>query len=241
MRKWIVAVLAIIAGCGAPSDDKTAEELLSLSIAGLSGIDHYTFSGVTGIAIADGSMPKPTTFEGTVEEHHRIQMKRGREPGTAPMGSPYELLEQIQAGASSVVVVPSKSGSRTAVLRVEMDRTAALREWRERLRSDFDKVIHGTGTGMSAEGKAARMMQANKGAVLEREWQREINRSRRKLEEMLRTLDVQTAYTLVIDRKRMVPLRLQEQTVLHYEAGGEGHQESRETDITLRMLPDGKR
>lgn len=242
MRQWILIALLLMAGCAAPSDDKSPEELLSLSVAGLSGIDHYLFSGATGIAIADGNMPQPLTFKGVVEDHNRIRMSAGLNGSTGegmPFHHPLKLLEHIQAHADTITLMPSQSGNRTATLRVELDGASARRQWSERLRGEFDKVA-GTGRG-NAKGKTALANQVNASTDLEREWRKEVDRSRRRLDEMLRTLNVQSTYTVIVDRVKMLPLRLQEQTQLHYEAGGEPYKESRKTDIRLRTLPEGRR
>ena len=54
---------------------------------------------------------------------------------------------------------------------------------------------------------------------------------------MLSTLQVNSSYRLIIDRKRLVPLKLEENSVLHYRTSdGEHHTESRKTQMTIQML-----
>lgn len=244
MKLSLLIALLLMAGCAAPSDHKSPEELLSLSVAGLSGIDHYTFSGSTGIAMADGGMPEPMSFQGVVVDHHRIRMNAGGGRGAGTKVSmaaqhPLKLLENIQAQAGTVALMASESGNRTAVLQVELDQAAACRHWADRLRNEFNAVVN---AGNSNVRKiSARSSDNNASAALEREWSKEVDRSRRKLDGMLRTLKVQSTYIVIIDRVKMLPIRLQEQTMLQYESAGEPFQESRKSDIKLRMLPEGKR
>ena len=55
--------IILTTGCASPVDHKSPQELLSLSVAGLSGIDRYRFSGQTGIAAEDRAEVKLTDFQ----------------------------------------------------------------------------------------------------------------------------------------------------------------------------------
>ncbi|MBW7457551.1 hypothetical protein K0U00_26255, partial [Paenibacillus sepulcri] len=77
-------------------------------------------------------------------------------------------------------------------------------------------------------------------ASFQKEWQAEITRSGRLLEDMLSTLQVSSTYKLIVDKKRLLPLRLQEHTILRYKTQGEQRQESRISDITFQVLSDAK-
>jgi hypothetical protein len=221
-------------GCTSPADGQTANELLSLSVSGLSGVDRYAFSGMTGIATADAGVVTPISFQGLVEDHDRVRIQTDGDRSSIGVIEPLDLLKQVQESAKKTKIINSESGVRTAMLLIEADDTVTRKYWRENIRSEFERLQR-----KAPEPSSGRIKARHHGASLtafRKEWTEELKHSGRQLDQMLSTLRVHTTYKLLIDKTRMLPLRLQEHTVLHYRVGVAQMKESRNSDISFRTL-----
>jgi hypothetical protein len=225
----IVGMIAaiLLAGCAPRAENRTPHQLLSLSVAGLSGVDNYTFQGTTSVTVNGVKEQKPLSFRGTVEAHNRIHIQTNANAAPIADGHPLELLRQVESTARMTELLDGRSGGRTAVLRIQADEPRARKLWEDRLRGEFarmDKQMRPAQTGRLPKTAAER-------AAFEREWTNELNRSRQQLERILKTLRVNSVYTLAVDRSRLLPVRLQEHTVLSYETNGIRQHEERTTDM----------
>lgn len=228
--------IMLAAGCASPVDHKSPKELLSLSVAGLSGIDRYTFSGQTGIETEDRVEVKSTAFQGTVENHNQVQVK-SNEVGalTGIIRNPLELLTQVQASAKKTELLKGESGEWTAVLAITSDEKTAAEMWRNNLKEQFKQIAKKMPA--SAKGNLIKAKSQSARDTFTHEWKEELIRSGAEFNQMLSTLHVNSSYRLVVDRKRLVPLKLEENSVLHYRTSdGEYHTESRKTQMTIQML-----
>lgn len=232
-------LVVFAAGCASPVDHKSPEELLSLSVAGLSGIDRYTFNGQTGIAAGESVDVKSTAFQGMVQNHNQIQVKSKETEALTGIGNPLELLKQVQATAKQTELVSDQSGKWTSVLAITSDEKAAAKVWKKNLKDQFEQISKKM-PAASAKGKAmtvkSRLIQHD----LAQEWQEELKRSGAEFNHMLSTLQVKSSYTLVVDRKHLVPLKLAETSVLHYKTSdGEQHTETRKTNMAFQLIRKG--
>ncbi|AZN42100.1 hypothetical protein [Paenibacillus albus] len=233
-------ILLMLPGCGNAADNKSPQELLSLSVSGLSGVDRYAFTGTTGIGFGSGSVEsKATSFEGTVENHNQVQLKANENDTMSSNVRPLELLTEVQKSAQSTELIESESGNRTAVLRIKANEKLASENWRNKLRSEFSVLEQKMPTAIRAKMKSKQAVAAGKETELEKAWKEELAKSRSQLENMLSTLRVQSDYRLIIDRNKMLPLQLEEQTVLHYKAEGAQQQESRKTVVKFMRQGGG--
>ncbi|MFC0330755.1 hypothetical protein ACFOLF_02490 [Paenibacillus sepulcri] len=235
----MVLCLTVTAGCASSVEDRSPKELLALTVSGLSGVDHYTFKGTTNIATGDGMVIKPLSFQGTVKDHERLEVKSSDIGSSEDVIHPLELLKQIEDTASAAELVPAESGNTTAVLLVKTEEKAAAEKWTAKLRSEF-KDLQNSMPLAAGSGIRQQSTKAETEASFQKEWQAEITRSGRLLEDMLSTLQVSSTYKLIVDKKRLLPLRLQEHTILRYKTQGEQRQESRISDITFQVLSDAK-
>ncbi|QYR23671.1 hypothetical protein KZ483_12700 [Paenibacillus sp. sptzw28] len=231
-----ITILAfiILSGCTSPTHGKTADELLSLSVSGLSGVDRYAFSGITGIVSADAGNLTPVSFQGIVEDHNQIRVQSDGNIASTGIIEPLDLLNHVQASAKNTEIVNSESGARTAMLMIETDDTANEKYWRENIRNEFHSLQR-----KAAEPSVAAIKDGHHSASLNafrKEWAAELEQSGRQLDQMLSTLRVHTTYKLLIDKTRMLPLRLQEHSVLHYKTGAGQMKETRNSDISFRTL-----
>lgn len=235
-------VLLMLPGCGNAADHKSAQELLSLSVSGLSGVDRYAFTGKTGIGFGDSKVEsKATAFEGTVENHNKVQVRASENDMLNTNVHPLELLTEVQKIAQTTELIERDSGNRTAVLHIKANEKLASESWRKKLRSQFSALEQKVPAAISAKMKTkSQGNTAGKETELEKAWREELAKSNRELEGMLSTLQVQSDYRLIIDRNKLLPLQLEEQTVLRYKAGGTPQQETRKTTVKIMRLGGGK-
>ena len=142
---------------------------------------------------------------------------------TGIIQDPLEFLKQVQASAKKTELMTEKSGKWTAVLAITSDEKAAAEIWRNNLKEQFKQI--------------AKKVPASAQDTLVREWKEELVRSGEEFNQMLSTLHVNSSYRLIVDRKRLVPVKLEENSVLHYQTlDGEHHTESRKTKMNFQML-----
>ncbi|REE88659.1 hypothetical protein A8990_108155 [Paenibacillus taihuensis] len=233
-------ILLILPGCGNAADNRSPKELLSLSVSGLSGVDRYAFSGKTGIGFGDSKLvSKATSFEGTVENHNQVQVRASENDMFNTNVHPLDLLTEVQKSAQSTELVESESGNRTAVLHIKANDKLAVESWRNKLRTQFSALEQKVPAALSAKMKSKQVKAAGKETALDKAWHEELTKSKRQLEDMLSTLQVQSDYRLIIDRKKLLPLQLEEQTILRYKAEGTPQQESRRTTVKFMRLGGG--
>ena len=239
MRKFMAAVtaVALLAGCSTHSENRSPKELLSLAVSGLTGVDHYRFEGSTGISVKGGG-EKPVTFQGTVKDHNDIKVQTSSNAKLPGIGHPLELLKDIEASARSTELVTERSGNRTAVLHIDADEAKAKKQWSDRIRGEFARLEQQVPAMPRSAVKQAGAGKDPRQAAFEREWKDELARSRSKLDRMLKTLKVKSSYTLIVDRTKLLPIRLQEHTELRYTADGAEQQELRKTD--MRFATSGR-
>jgi len=226
----LLAWVALAAGCDSLTDKKTPKELLSMSVSGLAGIDSYTFVETSGVTSAAGIKSASVTYRGEVQEHNRILLQ-SEDKHTRSVIPPLELLTAIEAGASHVELLPSKSGLRTAVLRIDLDPAAAAKQWETQLNDSIARLDNLNSPLSQAGGSKALSANGNNSTEFDREWADEIARSKSELSKLLRNLRVESMYMLTIDRKRLLPLKLVEHTVLQYEAKGGKRKELRDSEL----------
>jgi len=202
-----------------------------MSISGLAGIDNYSFIETSGVTSAAGIKSASVTYRGEVQEHNRILLQSEDNHHTRSVTPPLELLTAIQASARHVELLPSKSGLRTAVLRIDLDPAAAAKQWEKQLNASIARLDNlNSPLSQAGDSKALSSIGSNS-SEFDREWATEIARSKSELNELLRNLHVESMYMLTIDRKRLLPLKLQEHTVLQYEAKGAKRKELRNSEL----------
>ncbi|MFC5652143.1 hypothetical protein ACFPYJ_24105 [Paenibacillus solisilvae] len=232
--------IIFMAGCASPVDHKSPEELLSLSVAGLSGIDRYNFHGQTGISIGDRVEVKSASFQGIVENHNQIQVKSNEAGALNGIGDPLKLLKQIQATARKTELVKNESGEWTAVLAVTADDKAATEAWIHNLKGQFELIEKQVPAAAKAKSIGPDPTSGTKQIKLMKAWKEELQRSKAEFEQMLSTLHAKSVYKLIVDRKHLVPLKLEENSVLHYNTSdGEQHLESRMTKMSFQVGDKG--
>lgn len=224
---WVAAI--ILPGCGdQPLVEREPKELLRLSVSGLSGVDAYRFSGQSGVKTGE-RVTDVVRFGGKVEHHDQVRLEEAslNQAEHLTVRDPMAYLKQVQREAKRTAIKQEESNARTTVLVIDADPALARKRWVHALSAAFENAIH-----------AARPIPGHANA-LSAKTKTEIRTSRAQLDEMLRSLSVDTTYRLMIDRKKLLPNSLTETTVLHYARGGRPYSETRQ--LTLEMKPEARR
>lgn len=238
MNSWklwaVCCVCLVLSGC-AYGGSRSPKELLALSVSGLSGVDRYTFSGDAGIGSGSQTVSNPVAFHGTVEDHKVVKVKGSSMNALTSTVNPLELLNSIKAAAVKTELVPEESNDEQTVLRVTTDPKHAAAKWATQLRGEFGLLEKKVPANLTAKQQGGQMHNAAGPSALHEEWNGEIARSKRELEAMLSTMQVQSSCKLVIDRKKMLPRSLEERTIFRYQADGKPAEENRMTRLNFNL------
>lgn len=223
INKWtallsLLACTAWLSGCMDVADRRTPEQWLTLSAAGLAATDKYSFSGSTSIIGADGWSYTPQRFSGEVLNHEQIRSYAGTAADQSASRTPAELLKELQQSTNKVSIQTETTAEGHLVLHAALDKGAAKKRWEKRLTAEMAALAS---RAPSAEG------------ALRQEWLRTYEASHQELKQMLASLEVDGQYELTIDRSRLVPLKLEEQTTFAYQKQGKRIMEKRTTNISL--------
>ncbi|MFF2887927.1 hypothetical protein [Paenibacillus sp. NPDC057967] len=222
----LIAALLLAAGltgCSVSDRNRTPEEWLSLSYAGLAAMDQYAFSGSMSMGLEEGVMFKPQMFEGKVVNHHQLTIQSDKQD---PLyWNPVEVLDSLKRSHESVEIaengVRDASGADTLVLRAVEKRDAAKNRWTGVLKQELEQV---TGEVIIESGSTS----AKRKEVAEQ--------AERELDAMLRSLEVRTEYEIVVDKQRMLPLKMEEKTTFNYERDGRKRRENRHTSVRFQAF-----
>ncbi|GGG89561.1 hypothetical protein [Paenibacillus radicis (ex Gao et al. 2016)] len=229
IRAGLIALLMLLlAGCAGLRGDRSPEEWLSLSIAGLAATDNYAYKGQTVVATAEGWSHTPKTFQGKVVGHETI--KAQADDGVT--WNPVELLKEIQTDHKQIEIVKNagphtaaaKGAGKTVKLRVLTDEAAAREKWKQKLTGELDQLESGAPIEQTEYRKA---------------YLNELNKSRAQLSSMLKTLQVHSEYQILIDASNLIPLSMEEQTVLTYIKDNKQKEEMRKTTMQFGSF-DGR-
>ncbi|MFF2093567.1 hypothetical protein [Paenibacillus sp. NPDC058174] len=223
----IALVMLLLAGCAGLRGERSPEEWLSLSIAGLAATDNFAYKGQTTVSTAEGWSHEPRSFQGQVVGHETIKAKT--DDGVT--WNPVDLLKEIQADHKHIEIMQNaantsspKGTGKTVRLRVQADEAAASEKWKRKLTGELDKLESGAPIEQNEYRKA---------------YLNELNKSRTQLSAMLQTLRVRSEYQIVIDASSLVPLSMEEQSVLTYIKDTKPKEEMRKTTMQFGSF-DGK-
>lgn len=215
----LLAGCVAAAGCGNGTDRRNPDKWLSLSYAGLAAMDQYAFSGSMSISMAGGAALKPQTFEGKVVDHRQLTVQTSSDD---PLHvNPLQILEQLNESNKSISIVDESSDPPVITLQIAQDGEQSKQRWAKRLKEQLEELLVNSPPDT---------------APYKQEWENEANRSRMQLEQMLATMSTETSYQLVIDKNRLLPLKLDEQTEFRYRLGGKESSESRHTAVRFQAF-----
>lgn len=213
---------AMLSGCSMVQE-RSPEQWLSLSYTGLAAMDQYAFTGSMRILLSGGVEFKPETFEGKVTDHEKLTLQSNSKE--ALYWNPMQLLESLNNANEQVTIsgegIDDATNTETITLQIVEDRKVSKQRWEQRLQQQLDTLAQQAPLGNS---------------ILTKEWQQELERSRKELHEMLRTMKVNAVYELVIDKKRLIPLKLDNKTEFNYEKQNKPLTESRHTMIRFNSF-----
>jgi len=233
-----ILLAAVQIGCAGPETGRRPDEVLSIASAGLEGVDRYTFRTRTSVRF-DGIELEEESYEGEIAGH-AVRMIRSLSDGSAkaadPAATPASRLAEL-AKREAEVEFAEKAPAGCVALRIKLSGEAAAEDVRERLMRQFELAAKKAESGLadgSLQAADAAAAEAYRRAVAD-----ETARFKESLTRMLKDLQAETGVLVTIDRKTMLPLQLEETTVLRYEAGGRVRTEERVTRMMLGGF-DGK-
>ncbi|OUM96461.1 MAG: hypothetical protein A9Z00_13670 [Thermobacillus sp. ZCTH02-B1] len=227
----LVALLASVqAGCAGPDADENPEKVLSVASAGLEGVDRYTFRIRSFVRSGGIELQELESCEGEIAGH-AVRAIRSLSGGSARAAAAVETpASRLAALARERARVEfADRDARRLMLRVTLEGDAAVRQVRERLVKRFERAAERAASERSLRaGADAGAAERYRAAV-----SRETERFRRELAGLLDGLEAEMTVLVTIDRRTMLPLELEETTVLRYEAGGRKRTEEQVTRMTL--------
>ncbi|WP_419872999.1 hypothetical protein [Candidatus Pristimantibacillus sp. PTI5] len=215
----LFALTLFIAGCGMIGDQRTPEEWLSLSYSGLAATDQYAFTGSMSIKTEDGLAFKPETFEGKVIDHQQLTLQTN---SADPLHwNPVQVLETLNQTNENVRIAAAGNDPDTVTLIIKESASVSKERWRERLNMQLDQLM----ANRPAEDRP-----------YHQEWTEEFSRSRKQLDDMLASLQADTEYELIIDRDRLLPLKMEEKTSFRYRNEQKPYSETRFTTVRFQSF-----
>lgn len=212
------------AGCAADADGRTPEEWLSLTYSGLAAMDQYHFTGSIRMGLDEGIKFKPQMFEGKVVGHQQLTIQSDEQNPVS--WNPVDVLEKLNESNAGVKVIhegvtETESGpAKTLTLQVVEKPEVTRQRWDGLLRQQFKDVAGGN------------IEAANVSA----DWKSIVLQSQKELEEMLSKLQATSRYEIVIDKQRMLPLKMEELTSFAYQRKGIPVKESRHTSVRFQRF-----
>ncbi|MBD2871482.1 hypothetical protein [Paenibacillus arenilitoris] len=216
---WMIVLAVPLTACGDVAGRRSPEEWLSLSYSGLAATDQYAFTGSMSMQTADGMTFKPQLFEGKVVDHEQLTLQTSSED---PLHwNPVQVLGALKDEHEEVRVVGGSSDGETVTLRITEGKKASKEKWEQRLRQQLDQLMAGA---------------PSEDSPYKDEWNAELARSKKELDAMLSTLEAEAEYELVIDRDRLLPLRMDEHTTFRFAHKGRELSEERKTSVRFQSF-----
>lgn len=214
-----VITLTILCSCGNMADRRTPEKWLSLAYSGLAAMDQYEFTGSLSVKAAGGALLKPETFEGKVIDHKQLTVQTASQE---PLHwNPVQVLEALNRENKKVIIANETVNTETVTLLINEEESVSKRRWEKLLTQQVDQLA------------LNRPMEVGQ---YKEEWERELTRSRKQLDEMLSSMQVMTNYELVIDKNRLLPLKMDEKTIFNYKHGKQMVSEERHAAVRFQSF-----
>lgn len=224
--KTLFAVLLLafgLCGCSGTATNRTPEQWLSLSYSGLAAMDQYAFTGSISMGMEEGVMFKPQLFEGKVVNHQQLTIQSDKQD---PLyWNPVDVLGSLNRSHESVEIISdgerNENDVETLVLRAVEKKDAAKNRWTGVLVQELERV---TGDVVIESG------------TLSAKRKQMADQAKQELDAMLHSLEVLTEYEIIINKKRMLPLKMEEKTTFIYERDGRQLKENRHTSIRFQAF-----
>ncbi|PZD93817.1 hypothetical protein DNH61_20125 [Paenibacillus sambharensis] len=228
---YLLAAVALT-GCAGDTPNRTAEETFELATAGLMATDRYRFEVNIGTATGGSAIRDYAAYEGEVQGHTKLLVKQTGEKRMHPVAAanhkaadagiyhPAERMRELERLEKSVSYGRTVEGERTWLLDLRLSDKAAKADTAARLQRDLDRVAKSSTQNVSKQ-------QGKEGAAYREKLDKEIADSYRELEQIIKTLEVETEIHMTVDRQTLRPVQLEERSVMHYVMNGRQQQETR--------------
>jgi len=237
-----------------------ADELLSQALSGLMGEDDFAFTGKTTVEMSDAQIQSGFTFNGKVNDHNEIYIQ----PDASGQGDGYmasalqvngELsytrvnrqwnvsqnadkqlhpmftlnpiihVEHLNRSAREVAVVEGDAVQEGAiVLCATVDQELLMDDFKKLVRAEHEKIV----------ADAQREAQSSDDEQLAAELAEYVQQADKQLEQILDTLQVDSEYRIVMDKRSRRLLELIYTAQLQYQADDQTHKESIRTSYQFQ-------
>lgn len=220
----LLLAMLTLGGCAADADSRSPEEWLSLAYSGLAAMDQYHFTGSVSMGMDEAVMSRPQMFEGKVVDHEQLTIQSDEQ---SPISwNPVDMLSKLSEANAGIDIIEegiteTEAGpSRTLTIQVTEEPEITTKRWDGMLREQFQEVA---GSNIGKSNVSA-------------DWNQIVNQSRSELDEMLSELHASSRYQIVIDKQRLLPLKMEEHTRFEYKRGGNSIKESRQTTVRFQKF-----
>lgn len=246
-RSKVISLLALVvwlsftlSACGGIEEAHTPEETLALAASSLAGMDDYGFNVKTELSLGDaGNVYRSESYEGQVTGHHQLSVRL--EKGLRPLAelsdeqqaryrNPAARLAELEKLGKTVSYVRG-SDPGTIQLHIQLEPDSARNELEKQVFQQFETAARQIDPSIDADASDAKEMEGAN--AMNAALQQEVERSRMKLREMLDTASIESELTVSIERARLLPLRMQETSVLRYRYNGRDFTERRATNVSF--------
>ncbi|MBH5316788.1 hypothetical protein I6N90_03050 [Paenibacillus sp. GSMTC-2017] len=218
-----ILIMQSLMGCMGTSRNRSPKEWLSLSYSGLAAMDQYAFTGSMSMGMGEGMMFKPQTFEGKIVNHHQLTLQSEQQD---PLyRNPVDVLRSLNESHKAIEIIKDGTEESTAagiiVLRIWDDRNVVKKNWSKKLNEQLDQLAGNHLIAETVGGKEQKIV---------------LEQSKIELNNMLDSLEVDSQYEIIIDKKKLIPLKLEEQTLFSYMRNGNPTKEYRHTNVRFQSF-----
>ncbi|MEI7027175.1 hypothetical protein [Paenibacillus sp. y28] len=236
----VLGVAAACSACTAGTGTANPEQALSQAISGIKGKSAYAFQGKSELKIEGTTYVNQVGFEGYVQNNRLIQTSGlpqtaaagSSEPGAA--WSPMQKLEQFEQSAGRVRENKELSRGGVTVLDLELTPEESKNEWSSRT-----AALQQTPEERVASFRKMHRLSDKEADAMKQELQAATQDYQTELQDMLRTLSVQTLHRIWIDNATSLPKKLETRSTLRYETAGTPREETTTDSYEFREASGG--
>lgn len=214
----VAGLLVSMMGCYAIESKKDPNELYQLALSGLSGTDNFTFRGQSVIYGGNQAMIRePIKFHGTVKGHQlqgfQMSMANKQETSFADRWNPLRLLEEIKHLEKTMEIDPYASNRTHIVMRMTLAPEAGKKLLTQNLNDEMRKLEE-----RKIQVQNVHSLSHRDRSKLQSELGRIITNGYDKLHKITKDMQVNSFYTMWIDRSTLLPTKLNSKTTtIYYE------------------------
>lgn len=221
----LLLALVLLAGCSLNGSARSPYEWISLANSGLSGTDDYSYSAQIETGIQNNIKMNVTNYTGEVHSHQEYTISGEEVDSTLLHPSKYMDIMNKPENTFSLLQQPLDANATEHTLKflVEESNNDATLRWKTLLLQQLDQVK------LSTEHMKSAASSEKQAAIAQLFTQTETE-----MQQILDTLQVDSQFTVTIDRVNAIPLLIEEYAVLNYLREGKPFNEYRKLSVHLQ-------